>query len=240
VTYVLTFFGGIAGAAIAMALTVLGFELLSVGSATTMDRATAVIFVFAPMSGLAGLLGGVWGVLRLRGTPTFGRVVAHSVVAVLAAVAMTIIGTLVLQNTGDILRPNQASLQLEFEIMLPPRTQLPPRLNTIKVDLETDKNTMPADLAEPMTRREGERPVIGGTVDVYFKTAQRSIRLKIPNEPDRIFRLTLAASPSLSKTLSPWTHVDLIDDRKGEQPRKAQPEERYDIRHRVFDPTEPR
>jgi hypothetical protein len=131
-------------------------------------------------------------------------------------------------------------LQLEFELRLPPGKAIPPRLNAVKVALNTDKNNMPAELFNRMTRQDGDRVVIGGCVDLYFRTSNRLVVLTLPAEPDRIFRLALPAGPPISDTYSAWAQVDFVAGTADAPPHKASADDAFDIRYRVIDPTVPR
>ncbi len=175
--------------------------------------------------------------MRLRGEHSIAKTLGYGALAVASVVAVGGAVTGLLQMTGDILRPNQAPLKLEFELRLPPRTALPPRLDVIKVALNTDKNNMPADLLATETRQEGGRLVLCGRVDLYFRTSNRLLALSLPGEPDRIFRLALSASPRISDSYSDWTHVDFVAGTPDSPPHKAGADDNFDIRYRVTDPT---
>ena len=108
---------------------------------------------------------------------------------------------------------------------------LPEKLAGVAVNLETDKNTMPASLTE--TRTEDGRPVIAGQVDLYFRTSSRTIVLSIPGEPDRLFTLRLPSNPPASAEFGPWQAVDYVADQPGQGLRKAGEGDVYDIRYRV-------
>ncbi len=239
--FILSFLGGIAGAAIlAFAAGLIGFALTGSGTSAEMEQAMAAAVIFAPIGGIAGLVLGVWLVLRSRGMASVGLVAGHTATLLLTIAVLGGGIAYLMQGPNDILRPSQAALQLEFEIIMPPRTVLPPELKSVEVRLQTDKNVVPAELLERMSRKEGERPVIGGNVELYFRTTHRLVRLQIPEQPHRLFKLALPASPPVSKTLSSWVHIDSIDDQNGADPRRAGPEDRFDIRYRVVDPTDTR
>lgn len=202
-------------------------------------RGMVAFFFFGPVGGIAGLLLGVWLVLRLRGLHSLDKLVGYGASAVVSLVAIAGATVGLLYMTGDVLRPNQAPLQLEFELRLPPRTTIPPQLDVVKVALNTDKNAMPARLLADL-RQDGDRAVICGHVDLYFRTSNRLLVLGLPGEPDRIFRLALSARPRISESYSAWTHVDFVAGTPDTPPRKAGPEDDFDIRYRVIDPTAPR
>ena len=49
--------------------------------------------------------------------------------------------------------------------------------------------------------------MIAGEVDLYFRTASRTIVLSIQGEPDRLFALTLPSNPPASAEFGPWQTV---------------------------------
>jgi hypothetical protein len=195
-------------------------------------------FVIGPLGALIGLIFGVWLVMRLRGHRGFARAAGMTVAVAVGIAALVGGGIQVMYLTQDILNPNAAPLQLEFEIRLPAGATVPARLNTIAVELQTDKNTMPGGWDADEIRKEGDRTVLVGRVDIYFRTSQRLLVLKMPGEPDRIFQLALSARPRLSDDFSPWARVDFIEVPDA-QPRKAGPGDDFEMRYRVPDPNKP-
>jgi len=108
---------------------------------------------------------------------------------------------------------------------------LPDKLEGVSVDLDTDKNQMFSTLTGTAT--DDGRPVLQGVVDLYFRTSARILVLHIKGEPDRLFMLKLPANPRGSADFSPWQRVDSIDDKPGQEPRKAGDGDRYEVRYRV-------
>jgi hypothetical protein len=124
---------------------------------------------------------------------------------------------------------------LVFEIRLPPGASAPAQPNDIRIDLNTDKNVMPASLASPAVRMQDGRAVIEGTAELYYRTSQRQLAVALPNQPVRLFVLKLRASPAPSDEFGAWQRVDFIDDRTSGQPRKADASDGFEIRYRVED-----
>jgi hypothetical protein len=118
-----------------------------------------------------------------------------------------------------------------FEIRFPKGAVLPAILEGVSIDLNTDKNKMPSNFA-PIAN-DGERPVISGAVDIYFRTSSRIIVLRMPGEPDRLFLLRLRSDPPRQEALGPWQHLDYVAEQGNAGPRKAGPKDDYDIRYRV-------
>ena len=127
---------------------------------------------------------------------------------------------------------------LEFEIMLPPKAHLPSYFRDIGIELDTDKNVINGDLDPSAVRSENDRPVLAGEVELYHRTSKRSLNLELPGEPDRIFVLPLAASPTPFEAFTSWKHVDLIGN-KQDAPRQAVANDHFDIRYRLPDPRKP-
>ena len=133
--------------------------------------------------------------------------------------------------TDDVLVWNGPPPQLFFEFRMPAGTVLPDKPDAVRVDLDTEKNQMFATLTG--TSADSGRPVIQGVVELYFRTSSRMLVLRIEGEPDRLFELDLPADPPNSPDFGPWRHVDYIDDRPGETPRKAGETDAYEVRYRV-------
>jgi hypothetical protein len=229
----LAILGGIAGALIGFIATAAIAYGLS-GSGGSPDAAAGKMmiaaFFIAPVGGLAGLLLGTWCTLYLRGAPSILSAVAYSGLVLAIGAAVTY---LVLDQADDIVRPNQATLELEFEIRLPPGTAAPEPLKAVAVELRTDRNTMPGALIARMTRKDGERAVLGGRVEVYFRTANRLLAVSIPGPATPVFRLKLAARPPLSDSYSAWEPATYWEPAAA---ARNQNNPDVDIRYRMIDP----
>jgi hypothetical protein len=195
-------------------------------------RAMVAFFAIGPFGALVGLGLGIWLALRQRGA---GRSLGAFFGALLTAVLL-IAGTYgavigYYQLTDDVLVRNGPPPQLYFEFRLPAATVLPAKPDAVRVDLDTDKNQMFATVTGTTT--DSGRPVIQGVVELYFRTSSRMLVLRIEGEPDRLFELDLPANPPNSPDFGPWQHVDYIDDKPGETPRKAGEADAYEVRYRV-------
>ena len=133
--------------------------------------------------------------------------------------------------TDDVLVRNGPPPQLLFELRVPAGTVLPDKLEGVSVDLDTDKNQMFSTLTG--TTADNDRPVIQGVVDLYFRTSSRILVLHIRGGPDRLFVLKLPSNPPASADFGPWQRVDFIDDKPGQDPRKAGDGDNYEVRYRV-------
>lgn len=232
ITYLLAFFAGAAGAVLGfVAVGLLADFVLGLQGMSDREgyRAMLSFFTFAPFGAVAGLFAGSALVLRYHGGYRGFAELAGRTVLVAAALA-GIVGLGVwayVAAEDDILARNGPPPQLHFEIRLPQGATLP---SGSEVQLETDKNTMPAAYL-----RQGSndpRPVPSGAVDLYFRTSHRVLVLRIPNEPDRLFVLDLASNPAGSAEFGPWQPVDQIADQKDGALRKATGDD-YQIRYRV-------
>ena len=236
VTFGLAFLAGVIGACIGWLVT--GFAADAILSVTGMSdinggRAMEAFFTFAPFGALVGLILGVWLVLRRRtGKRGFAQVAGYAAFVALlgAGVGAAYVGYLYLSD--DILVHNGPSPILRFEIRLPPAATLPSDVDSVKVDLETDKNTMPGTLDSEVKTADGRKFLSGG-VEVYFRTSKRFLVLRLPGQPDRLFELKLASNPKASADYGPWQPLDYIDDDPNGQPRKAGADEGYEIRYRI-------
>jgi hypothetical protein len=114
----------------------------------------------------------------------------------LAIVALAAGGVGLPSMSGDILNPNGAPPRLMFEIKLPPNHEPPAMLRALEISLDTRKNQMLGAWSADKVRRENDRVVITGTVELYFRTSPRFLVMKLPSKNDIIFQLKLAA-PSL-------------------------------------------
>ncbi len=189
-------------------------------------------FAIGPFGALVGFGLGAWLALHQRGAHRSIAAMAGALVTavlLVAAIYGAVIGYFTL--TDDVLVRNGPPPQLHFELRFPAGTVLPAGLEGVRVDLNTDKNEMPGTLTG--TRTEQGRPVIAGSVDLYFRTASRILVLRLPGEPDRLFMLNLDRNPSASPEFGLWQQVDFIDDHPPASPRKGGDGDDYQIRYRV-------
>jgi hypothetical protein len=186
------------------------------------------------------LIFGIWLVLRLRHRGQgIGALLGRGAIAVVAIVALTALGLFAYSLSDDVLNRNGPTPIADFEIRLPAAAKVPQNKSVIRIDLQTDKNTMPALLRDGWLQLDGDRPVLSGLVQLYYRTSQRLLVLKVPGQPDVLFRLKLASSPRYSDVYSSWQRADFIALPHGEQPRRATNDDAYDIRYRVRDPERP-
>ena len=86
----------------------------------------------------------------------------------------------------------------------PRATALPVSEKEIAIELQTDQNRMPGEPKFNQFRRDGDRPVIAGDVELAFRTAWRQLELKIAGQPDRVYRIGLSGKAPHASELGPW------------------------------------
>lgn len=235
-TYLLAFLGGVVGALLGWIVTgfladfVLGLQGMSEREG---GRAMVAFFTVAPFGALAGLILGVWLVLRYQGGyKGFANLAGRGALVIAGIGAAVALGLWGYIGSDDILAKNGPPPQAKFEIRFPANAALPAKLEGLKIDLNTDKNTMPATWLTELGY-DGNRPVIVGGVDLYFRTTSRILVLRVPGEPERLFVLKLAGNPGAQAEFGPWQRVDYIDDQPQQAPRKGSEGDDYEIRYRV-------
>ena len=234
-TYVLALLGAIVGAAIGAFLGFTAAAILApVLGISSFEGAAGyfVVLIGGPVGGLLGLVLGAVLVLRKRGHQGFGAIAGRLglVVVGIALVAGGVLGFLYL--TQDTVNPNGPAPQLAFEIRLPPGA-MPPGASEQPIQLETNKNRMPALMQREATRDDGGRIVLVGLVEMYFRTSQRMLVMTMPDKTDVIFNIKLAAVPKHSPELSAWQRPDFIGGPGKQQARRATPADNYEIRYRA-------
>jgi hypothetical protein len=237
-TYVLALIAGIVGAVAGYAAA--GSLAAIIANAMGMSNFEGAVGFFAflgvaPIGGLIGLVAGIWLVLRRRGFRA-GALAGRGVLVVVAIGVLAAGALAYMYFFRDTISPNALPPQLLFEVRLPAGAA-PPAQRDVTIELNTDKNTMPAWLATNPIRSDGGRTVIAGGVDLYYRTSQRMLVLKLSNEPTRLFTLKLGASPSYSDDFGAWQRVDFIDEPAASQPRRADANDRHEVRYRVEDRT---
>lgn len=229
--------GGLAGFAVGVAI---GMAVNAAFSVSNFEGGSGylVVFVYGPIGSLIGLALGIALMLHYKegGRPGVAEIAAHFALTLTAIAAITgaIFGVLHLNQPH--LNPNGPAPKLEFEIRLPPGTAPPPP-TSIRADLDTPGNQMPASI-DTGIRRDGGRAVLTGSVDLYQRTTQRVLALKMDAQPVWLFTVQLASKPGYSATFNDWRQAQLIDEMKpGSQPRKPGPLESAEMRYRVRDPS---
>jgi len=231
-TFLLAVIAGIVGAAAGYVIAAAGAMLYA--SATGMSNFEGAAGMFAafaigPIGGVIGLILGIVLVLRRGPRRSFAAIAGRGAIVLAAIAALVAGGIVVMDMTVDVVNPSGSAPRLMFDLRLPPGQPAP--LRTIRVELHTDKNVAPGILFDKSERRDGDRTIVSGSVDLYFRTSQRFLVVKRAGEPDRLFSLGLSAKPKHMKEPGAWQKVDFVAG-PGEQPRKATGEN-YELRYRV-------
>ncbi|WP_436637393.1 hypothetical protein [Microbaculum sp. FT89] len=165
------------------------------------------------------------------GAKTAGQFVG----AIAVTVALAAGGTWLYAWLGDdsLGGPNRAPPQLHYEIRFGAGTALPDRAAGVDVQLDTEKNQAWGDLFDDWNRRDGDRPMIAGFFELYFRARSRVLSVKLPEGPRYIFVLKLPRAPGHMAAYTDWHPADAVDEGGSAQPRAATGEEGVDIRYRV-------
>jgi hypothetical protein len=174
------------------------------------------LFVFGPIGAAAGAVLGTKLAMNLRreqGATAGGGLAKNSlkalgVVVGLVAISGTLYYAYAVWTATPWLNPNAATPVLQFEIRLAPGVALP-ATKDIRFDLETNLNSMPGEAHPARFRRDGDRAVIAGEVELAFRTPHRQLEVKIAGRPDRTYPLGLTAKAPHTAELGSWeAHPD--------------------------------
>jgi hypothetical protein len=77
------------------------------------------------------------------------------------------------------------------------------------------------------------RAILKGSVPIEFRTTERTLVLSMPGQPQRQFKVRLAANPSRSAEFSPWHLVDFVAGANGDRERPTR-DDNFAIRYRVI------
>ena len=232
-TFLLALLAGIVGA-------VGGYLLAAVGCAALApllgissfegEAGYFAAFLCGPLGAIVGLIAGIVLVLRRRGVRAFGAVTGRLALVVASITALVAAGIGVMYMNRDLVSSNGAPPQLAFEIRLPPGATAPAP-DDITVHLDSTKGHLPGALFAGKFRRDGDRPVIVGAVDIPYRESRRLLVLRLPRQPDRLFLLDIGRDPGHAKELGPWHRVDYIAE-AGQEPRRATEHDDYEVRYR--------
>jgi hypothetical protein len=76
--------------------------------------------------------------------------------------------------------------------------------------------------------------VLRGSVPLDFRTTDRIVVLNLPGQPQRLFKLRLAESPSRSDRFGPWHLADRVTPLTANEPVRGAPNDAFAIRYRVL------
>lgn len=207
--------GGVIGAVAGFFVTLLVFALAGFGnSADPITSGLLALLVFAPAGAILGLVLGTWLGMRWRGRNDGGGLARNSLKSfgVVLALCTAAGGTYfwyAVSTATPWLNPNAANPILQFEVRLPAGSALPAAAQDVAIELQTDQNRMPGETKYNQFRRDGDRGVIVGDVELAFRTAYRQLEVKIKGQPDRTFPIGLSGKAPHTPQLGPWEkHAD--------------------------------
>jgi hypothetical protein len=173
--------------------------------------------------------------LYFRGRYRSPRDIVGHLTAAVAAVGLLAFAAHDMRHAAfDYLGINSAKPAVEFEIRLPDAAALAVSAGTTQIELHTDKNQTLAKLREGLASTEDGRSVLRGSVALDFRTTDRIVVLNLPGQPQRLFKLRLAASPSHSDQFGPWHLADRVTPSTANEPVRAAPNDAFAIRYRVL------
>lgn len=233
-TFILALLAGIVGA-------VAGFFLAATGAAMFApflgissfegEAGYFAVFLVGPLGGIVSLIVGIVLVLRARGVRSFDAIAGRFGLVVLAIIALVAAGIGYMYMERDLVTTSGAAPQLAFEIRLPPGAAAPAP-NDVTIHLDSVKSHMPATVSADKFRRDGERPVIVGSAEIYYRESNRLLVLRLPNQPDQIFTLKIGKDPKHSNELGDWQRVDYVAEKGQDAPRRSTDKDNYEVRYR--------
>jgi hypothetical protein len=172
-------------------------------------------------------------ILYFRARYRSPREFARHLAAATVAIGLLVFAAYDMRHAAfDYLGINLSKPAVEFEIRLPDTAALAVMAGTPQIELHTDKNQTLAKVREGLAATEDGRRVLQGSVPLDFRTADRVVVLNLPGQPQRLFKLRLAASPSHSGQFGPWHLADRVTPiNAGEV---ARPNDAFAIRYRVL------
>ena len=233
--YAIAIVAGFAGAGLGWIAA--GLSAVAILAALGMPPTTSVFpdtfHLMNQLGAMAGFLLAVGLALRFSGRARSLREGAQSSLVIAAALAVIFAaGSNLRLSAMEHLGLNAGARSIEFEIRLPPVIATGSSKREAQVELLTDVNQTIAQLRGGDWSDDG-RAILKGTVPIEYRTAQRTLVLNMPGQPQRQFKIRLAANPSRSTEFSPWHLVDVVADSKGDRERSIL-DDSFAIRYRVI------
>jgi len=230
--------GGIVGAAVGYAAAAF-ISGIVMGWAGVSDfeggRGMAAAFFFGPLGGVLGLGLGIWLALKLaRGSVGLATFATHGSLAVVGIAALVGLALFIVWQSQDHrLTYDGSGATLEYQIRAPASYPLPSESSAVEINLDTQSTHMSGYLDSTWLHRDGDWAVMSGGVELYLRTAQRLLVLRLPDRRDRLFRLRLPSKPEPSESWSDWQKVDFVGVSNQPQTVSPGPEDPFEIRYRV-------
>jgi hypothetical protein len=187
------------------------------------------------MSGLAGVAAAlavaiVLAVYFRSGYRSSRDILRHGLAATVVLALLAFVAWDMRHAAQAYLGINPAKPAVEFEIRLPKAALA--AVTEAQVELVTDRNQKLAQMqAVPGADQHG-RAVIRGAVTLDYRTTDRIVVLHLPGQPQRLFKLRLAANPGHSDQFGPWHLVDRVASPGREPVRELN--DAFAIRYRVL------
>jgi hypothetical protein len=237
-TYALALLAALVGAGLGFALGAAAAGLLAPALGITAFEGASgyfAVFVGGPLGALLGLVSGALLVLRRTGPLGVGALAGRLalVVAGVLGVGAVVVGAFWLMR--PLVNANGPAPQLVFEIRLPPAAASSDA-NAWAIELQTSRNRMLTTLQAG--RRDEGRDVIVGSVEMYYRTWQRTLVLTMPDKTDVLFNISLGLSPAHAKAFGAWQRAAYIARPGDGQARRTTEADLYDIRYRTAWPGE--
>ncbi|MBR0813514.1 hypothetical protein JQ544_18415 [Bradyrhizobium diazoefficiens] len=201
---------GVVGAVAGYVAIFVLFSLLDLGNrADPITSGLLALFVYSPIGAIGGAVLASWLVSR-PGENASNASVARDSLKSLGVVTLLCVGAAAAYlayayaTATPWLNPNAANPLLVFEIRLPPGAAMPTSPQSIAIELQTDINTMPAELSPAGFRRDGDQAVVTGEVELAFRTSHRQLAVNIQGQPSRIYRIDLTARAPHTPEFGTW------------------------------------
>ncbi len=188
--------------------------------------------------GAIGLLGALIGcpvgiviALRFAGLRRPGAIAGRGLAAL--GIIAAIVAAVVLYRLATVEHFSGASPRMHFEVRLPAGAKVPVRPQ-IDFEMQAGSQRSGGRFADPWLRYEDDRPVIGGSIDLYTRTSRRILVVSMQGYPRMLYTIRLPATPRPATEFGEWQRADYADDREPNgQPRRLRPEEAFEIRYFV-------
>lgn len=134
-------------------------------------------------------------------------------------------------RTWDRIYPSGDEYGLSFQIRLPAAHPSPEGAK-IGIELRSPKENPSCIVYDHPhgLSRESDRFIISARCPLRYRTAKRSILMRMGDEPTQVFEARVAARPE-SRTYSEWFPADEVFDNVSGQRRPPRPDEKYEIRY---------
>ncbi|QDF37307.1 hypothetical protein FJN17_06830 [Bradyrhizobium symbiodeficiens] len=170
------------------------------------------LFVYSPIGAIAGAVLANWLMGRAGRDAGDGSLARNSlkslgVVVLLCVAGIGIYIAYAYATATPWLNRNGANPLLVFEVRFPAGIAVPTSAQGITIELQTDLNTMPAEVTPAAFYRDGDQPVIAGEVELAFRTSHRQLVVDIQGQPSRIYPIDLSARAPHTPEFGTWRRL---------------------------------